>query len=125
MNNRIPDETTILSFRHLIEKNNLAKQLFELINRQLEKQNLIMKKGTIVDATIIESPSSTKSQKGKCDEEMSSTKKNGQWYFEMKMYIGVGMESGEIHSCEVTTAKTADVDMMANLLHWSEEALFR
>ncbi len=123
MNNRIPDETTILNFRHLIEKNQIASEFFDLINKQLEKQGLMMKKGTIVDATIIESPSSTKNQDGKRDQEMSSTKKNGKWYFGMKTHIGTDMESGLIHSCAVSTAKVADVEMMGDLLHWNEAAV--
>ena len=123
MNDRIPDETTILNFRHLIEEKQLAERFFELINKQLEKQGLMMKKGTIVDATIIESPSSTKNQDGKRDEEMSSTKKNGKWYFGMKTHIGTDMESGLIHSCAVTTAKVPDVEMMKDLLHWEEDAV--
>ena len=123
MNDRIPDETTILNFRHLIEEKQIAERFFELINKQLEKQGLMMKKGTIVDATIIESPSSTKNKNGKRDEEMSSTKKNGKWYFGMKTHIGTDMESGLIHSCAVTTAKVADVEMMKDLLHWEEDAV--
>lgn len=75
----VPDETTILNFRHLLEKHNLAPRIFRLINRHLEKKGLMMKEGTIVDATIINSPSSIKTQDGKKDPEMSSTRKNGQW----------------------------------------------
>lgn len=123
MNDRIPDETTILNFRHFIEEKKLTEQIFQLINKQLEAQGLMMKKGTIVDATIIESPSSTKNQDQKRDKEMTSTRKNGKWYFGMKTHIGADMDSGLIHSCIVTTAKAADVDLMVDLLHWEEQAI--
>lgn len=124
MNTRIPDETTILNFRHLLEKNQLTEKIFNLINKQLEQKGLLMKQGTIVDATIISSPSSTKNNDKKRDEEMSSTRKNGQWYFGMKVHIGADMKSGLIHSCTVTTAKEADVSQIKELLHWEEEAIF-
>lgn len=123
MLDRIPDETTILNFRHLLEMNKLCAKILDLINAHLEKKGLLMRKGTIVDATIIESPSSTKNSDGKRDEEMSSTRKNGKWHFGMKTHIGVDMESGLIHSCKVTTAKTSDVEMTEELLHYSEEAI--
>lgn len=124
MNTRIPDETTILNFRHLLEANELTAKIFDLINKHLESKGLLMKKGTLVDATIISSPSSTKNTDKKRDEEMSSTKKNGQWYFGMKVHIGADMKSGLIHSCGVTTAKEADVTQLKELLHWEEEAIF-
>ena len=89
MLDRIPDETTILHFRHLLEKNGLTEEIFQSINERLQDKGLLMKKGTIVDATIIRSPSSTKNQEQKRDPEMSSTRKNGQYYFGMKVHAGV------------------------------------
>jgi len=124
MLNPIPDETTILGFRHFIEKHNLAPEIFHLINKFLEEKGLMMKEGTIVDATIISSPSSTKNNDKKRDPEMSSTRKNGQWYFGMKTHIGTDVKSGLVHSVEVTPAKTADVDMTMDLLHGEEKSIF-
>jgi len=124
MNKMIPDETTILKFRHLLEKKNLPEKIFQLLNSYLESRGLMMKEGTIVDATIINSPSSTKNQDKKRDPEMSSTKKNNTYYFGMKAHIGVDRESGLVHSCEVTTAKVADKRMLVNLLHGHEKAVF-
>jgi len=124
MANPIPDETTILNFRHLLEEKKLTEKIFHLISKHLQEKGLMMKQGTIIDATIIESPSSTKNKDRKRDEEMSSTKKNGKWHFGMKAHIGVDAQSGLIHSCIITTAKAADVDLTAELLHWSERAIF-
>lgn len=86
--NAIPDETTILNFRHLLEKNNLTKEIFQEINNYLLEKKLVVKKGSIVDATIISSPSSTKNKENKRDPEMSYTRKNNQFYFGMKAHIG-------------------------------------
>jgi IS5 family transposase len=120
----VPDETTILNFRHLIEEKQLATQIFQLINEHLSEKGLMLKAGTILDATIIQSPSSTKNKEGKRDPEMSSTRKNGQWYFGMKAHIGVDMNRGLVHRVEVTNAKTADIDVMNRLLHGEEKAVF-
>lgn len=124
MNDPIPDETTILKFRHLLEKNDLPKRIFQLLNSYLEGKGLIVRAGTIVDATIIQAPSSTKNQDKKRDPEMSSTKKNNTYYFGMKAHIGVDSKSGLVHSCEITTAKVADRQMFADLLHGEEKAVF-
>ena len=105
MNHPIPDETTILNFRHLLEKHELAPKIFRLINRHLEEKGLMMKEGTIVDASIINSPSSTKNKDQKRDPEMSSTRKNGQWYFGAKVHIGTDMKSGLVHQVAFTTAR--------------------
>jgi IS5 family transposase len=121
---RIPDETTILHFRHLLEKNGLTEQIFHHVNAHLQEKGLLMKKGTIVDATIIRSPSSTKNQEQKRDPEMSSTRKNGQYYFGMKVHTGVDAKSGLTHSLIVTTAKDADIKVYPELLHGQEEAIF-
>lgn len=124
MGTSIPDETTILNFRHLLEENDLPRQIFRLLNAHLESKGLIMKRGTIVDATIINSPSSTKNKENKRDPEMSSTRKGSSYYFGMKAHIGVDSESGLIHSGEITTAKTSDREMFADLLHGKEDAVF-
>lgn len=124
MNDRIPDETTILTFRHLLEEHALGERIFKNLNNELEKKGLIMKQGTIVDATIINSPSSTKNQEKKRDPEMSSTRKNNQYYFGMKAHIGVDCHKGLVHSLEVTTAKVSDREMFVDLLHGKEEAVF-
>lgn len=121
---RVPDETTILHFRHLLEKYDLTNKVFEYISRYLEERGLMMKKGTIVDATIITSPSSTKNRERKRDPEMSSTKKNNQYYFGMKVHAGGDSRSGLVHSIEVTTAKTPDVKVLPSLLHGKEQAVF-
>ncbi len=120
----IPDETTILNFRHLLEEYKLTEKIFAQMNKHLESKGLIMKKGTIVDASIIVSPSSTKNKDGKRDAEMSSTRKNGQYYFGMKTHIGVDSQSGLTHSCEVTTAKITDIETYPLLLHGEEFAIF-
>ena len=123
MANTIPDETTILNFRHLLEEHDLTRQIFQLINKILEKKGLMMKEGTIVDATIISSPSSTKNKDGKRDPEMKSTHKHGQWYFGFKSHIGVDQKSGLTHTLEVTNAKTTDREKLEDLLHGEEKAI--
>lgn len=124
MEDRIPDETTILNFRRLLEEHNLTMKLMEAINVFLLEKGLLMKQGTIVDATLIAAPSSTKNQEQKRDPEMSSTRKNGKWHFGMKLHLGVDSSSGLAHSCTVTTAKTSDKTEMPNLLHGEEQAVF-
>ena len=124
MVDRVPDETTILKFRHLLEKHNLTAQIFATISTYLQNKGLLMRKGTIVDATIVASPSSTKNKEKKRDPEMSSTKKHGQYYFGMKMHTGVDVDSGLIHSLEISTAKVHDIKMMPSLLHGKEKAVF-
>jgi len=122
MNDPIPDESTILYFRHLLEKKDLPKQIFQLLNSYLKERSLIMRAGTIADATIIEAPISTKNQDKKRDPEMSLTKKNNTYYFGIKAHIGVDSKSGLVHIYEITTAKVADKQMLANLLHGKEKA---
>lgn len=121
---KVPDETTILHFRHLLEKHNLVKKIFELVANHLSKKGFLLKTGTIVDATIISSPSSTKNKDKKRDQEMSSTKKNNKWYFGMKAHIGVDSKSGLVHSCEFTSAKVHDRECLPSLLHGKEKAVF-
>lgn len=119
----VPDETTILNFRHLLEENDLQEKIFKKINQDLEHKGLLMKKGTIVDATLINSPKSTKNSEKKRDPEMSSTKKNNQWYFGMKAHIGVDSDSGLVHSVEGTTAKEHDRKCLPKLLHNQEQTV--
>jgi len=120
----VPDETTILNFRHFLEKYALTEEFFSIINRLMEKKGLILKKGTVVDATIIASPSSTKNKSKSRDKEMSSTKKGSRWYFGMKAHIGVDSDTGIIHSLSTTTAKTSDKVMFNSCLHGEEKAKF-
>ena len=105
----LPDETTILNFRHLLETQGLGMGLFEEINTYLASLGHRLKTGTIVDASIIDAPSSTKNRRGERDPEMHQTKKGNQWYFGMKAHIGVDAESGLAHSLATTAANAADV----------------
>ena len=116
----LPDETTILNFRHLLEQHELGQSLFEEINRHLESQGLRLREGTIVDATIIEAPSSTKNRAGARDPEMRQTKKGNQWHFGMKAHIGVDAETGLVHSLSATSANVHDVTEAHRLLHRGE-----
>ena len=115
----LPDETTILNFRHLLEKG-LGMGLFEEINTHLASLGHRLKTGTIVDASIIDAPSSTKNRRGERDPEMHQTKKGNQWYFGMKAHIGVDAESGLAHSLATTAANAADVTQACVLLHGDE-----
>ena len=116
----LPDETTILHFRHLLEKHNLGQGLLEEINGHLESQGLKLREGTIVDATIIAAPPSTKNRSGERDPEMRQTKKGNQWHFGMKAHIGVDSETGIVHSMSATAANVHDVTEAHNLLHGGE-----
>ena len=100
----LPDETTILNFRHLLERHELGKGLLEEINAHLESQGLRLREGTIVDASIIGAPSSTKNRSGERDPEMHQTKKGNQWHFGMKAHIGVDADTGIVHSMSTTAA---------------------
>lgn len=120
----IPDETTILNFRHLLEKNKLGEKIFKVINKHLEKQGVILKEGTIVDATIIEAPASTKNKQGKRDPEMHQTKKGNEWHFGMKMHIGTDESIGLIHSVETTPANVHDISVANKLLHGEESRVW-
>ncbi len=116
----MPDETTILNFRHLLERNGLAKQIFAEVNGLLTEQGLLLREGTTVDATLIAAPPSTKNRNGKRDPEMTQTKKGHQWYFGMKAHIGVDDQSGLVHTVVGTTAKDSDMSQFAGLLHGEE-----
>ena len=116
----LTDETTILNFRHLLERHELGKGLLEEINAHLESQGLRLREGTIVDASIVEAPSSTKNRAGERDPEMHQTKKGNQWHFGMKAHIGVDSETGIVHSLSTTAANVHDVTEAHNLLHGGE-----
>lgn len=125
LSDKVPDETTILNFRHLLEKHNLAKEIFVEINSYLSEKNLMLKEGTAIDATLIAAPTSTKNKDKKRDKDMSSTKKNNQWYFGMKAHIGVQSKGKPlIHSLESSTAKEHDSVETLNLLHGEETDIF-
>ena len=124
LSDEIPDETTILRFRHLLEKRRLPKQFFKIVNSILEEKGIMLKNGTIIDASIIVAPSSTKNKAGKRDSEMSSTKKGSNYYFGMKTNIGVDSNSGLVHSLANTTASVNDKKGASNLFHGSEKAKF-
>jgi IS5 family transposase len=121
---RIPGETTILNFRHLLEKHRLTEQLFVEVNSHLADQGITLRSGTLVDATIIDAPSSTKNETRTRDPEMSSTKKGNQWYFGMKAHVGVDADSGLVHSLETTTAKVPDTLVWNELLHGGETSVW-
>jgi len=120
----IPDKTTLLNFRHLLEKHQVTESLFKEINTYLDEKKLNMKRGIIADATLISAPSSTKNKEKSRDPEMSSTKKGNQWHFGTKAHIGVDAESGLVHSMSTTTAKTHDKLEMEKLLQGKERAVF-
>lgn len=119
----IPDETSILNFRRLLERRKLAEQVFAEINAHLSERGLFVGKGTIVDASIINAPSSTKNAKKKRDPQMHQTRKGKQWYFGMKVHIGTDAESGLVHTVRATSANVADVNVLGELLHGGEESL--
>jgi IS5 family transposase len=117
---RVPDETTICKFRHLMEKHNLGDELFHLVNEYLQESGLKLSRGTIVDATIISAPSSTKNEKKERDPEMHQTKKGNQWYFGMKAHIGTDRNTKLIHSVVATAANVHDSVVLGDLLHGGE-----
>ncbi len=120
----LPDETTILHFRHLLEKHNLGQGFLEEINAHLESQGLKLREGTIVDATIIEAPSSTKNRNQARDPEMHQTRKGNQWHFGMKAHIGVDSDTGIVHSMSATAANVHDVTETRHLLHGGEKVVW-
>jgi len=120
----VPDETTILNFRHLLEKHNLTKRLFESTKQYLTEKGLLLREGTIVDATIINASSSTKNREKTRDEEMKQTKKGNQWYFGMKAHVGTDSRKGLVHSIVVTNAAVHDSRVMDDLLHGEEQAVY-
>jgi IS5 family transposase len=120
----IPDETTILKFRRLLEQHDLAPQILATVNSYLTDHGLLLRKGTVVDATIIAAPSSTKNRDAARDPEMHQTKKGNQWHFGMKAHIGVDVHTGVVHTVTTTAANAADVTEVANLLHGEETTVY-
>ena len=117
----LPDESTILNFRHLLERHGLSKQLFVAVNGLLTERGLLLREGTTVDATLIAAPPSTKNREGRRDPDMTQTKKGNQWYFGMKAHIGVDDQSGLVHTVIGTTAKVSDMSQFGELQHGEEE----
>ncbi len=124
MSESVPDETTLCKFRHLLEAHGLNKLFFEAINRLMDKNGLIMKGGTIVDATIINAPSSTKNAEKARDPEMHQTKKGNEWHFGMKCHIGVDAGSGLVHTMTVTAANAHDITQASELIRDDDEVVY-
>jgi IS5 family transposase len=120
----VPDETTVCKFRHLLERHELGRRLFEEVGRHLQAQGMKVAGGTIVDATLIAAPSSTKNASGERDPEMRQTKKGNQWHFGMKGHIGVDSKTKLIHSAVVTPANVHDSQPLPHLLHGAEKRLW-
>ena len=118
----VPDETTILNFRRLLERHRLTEAIFKSVRRLLEEKRLLLKAGTLVDATIIQAPSSTKNAAKAREPEMSQTKKGNTWYFGMKVHIGTDRR-GIVHTVATTTAKAPDIALLPRLLHGQETAV--
>ncbi|MDE2094745.1 MAG: IS5 family transposase [Burkholderiales bacterium] len=121
---RLPDETTILRFRHLLEQHKLAPKILQTVNELLRGKGLLLRAGTVVDATLIAAPSSTKNSSGERDPEMHQSKKGNQWYFGMKAHIGVDAESGLVHTVRGTSGNVNDVVEANALLHGDETEAF-
>jgi transposase, IS5 family len=120
----VPDATTIMNFRHWLESHELSQALFAEVSAMLEEHGLLIRQGTIVDATIIAAPSSTKNKRKARDPEMHQAKKGNQWHFGMKAHIGVDVASGVVHTVKGTAANEADINQMAAVLHGAEEDVF-
>ena len=120
----IPDETTILNFRHLLERHELTKAIFAAVAEHLSAKGELLRGGTIVDATLIAASPSTKNKEQRRDPEMSSSKKGNQWFFGMKAHIGVDAESGLVHTAGVTTGKVHDAKVMDNLVRGDDTAVY-
>lgn len=123
-NEAVPDETTICNFRHLMERHNLGDELFRLVNVYLEENGMKVSRGTIIDATIINAPSSTKNKDKRRDPDMHQTRKGNQWYFGMKTHVGVDSKTKLIHSVVVTPANVHDSQVMEDLLHGNESRVW-
>jgi len=121
---RMPDESTILRFRHFLEAHQLGAALLATVNDQLSRKGLLLRQGTVVDATLIAAPSSTKNQSGQRDPDMHQTQKGNQWHFGMKAHIGADADSGLVHTVTTTAANAHDVTQAAALLHGQESDVF-
>lgn len=119
-NEPVPDETTVCKFRHLLERHDLGARIFERVNEHLQRKGMRISAGTIVDATILSAPSSTKNARGERDPEMHQTRKGQQWYFGMKAHVGVDSKRKLIHSVVATAAHVADSRVLPHLLHGKE-----
>ena len=124
VSSQVPDATTLLKFRHLLEEHKIGEQIFADVNARLESVGLMMHGGTIVDATIISAPSSTKNEEGKRDEEMHQVKKGNQWYFGMKIHTGVDAGSGYVHTITATAASEHDISQAANLIRPDDDVVY-
>lgn len=120
----VPDATTLLKFRHLLEAHELTRAIFEEVNAMLRERGIQMREGTMVDATIIAAPSSTKNQSGGRDPDMHQTRKGNQWYFGMKAHTGTDVESGTVHTLQSTAANVSDLTPAHQLLHGKEKDVF-
>lgn len=120
----VPDESTLLRFRHLLEEHKLAARMLLVINTTLAAQGLMLKTGSVVDATLIDAPSSTKNQDGKRDPEMHQVKKGNQWHFGMKAHIAVDADSGLVHTVIGTAANVHDITQATELLHGEETTVW-
>lgn len=120
----VPDATTLLQFRHLLERHELTKRIFEEVDALLAQRKLTLREGTIVDATMIAAPSSTKNQQKQRDPDMHQAKKGNQWHFGMKAHVGVDAQSGLVHSLGVTAANVSDIAQTHALLHGQEKVVF-
>ena len=121
---RLHDESTILRFRRQLEKHKLAEQVLTVVNELLSQRGLLLKTGTVVDATLIPAPTSTKNKNKACDPEMNSSKKGNQWHFGVKVYIGNDAEAGLVHSVRGTSGNVHDVTEGNSLLHGQETVAF-
>lgn len=120
----VPDETTVCKFRHLLERHGLGAKIFARVNGYLERHGMKIGTGTIVDATILEAPSSTRNKREQRDPEMHQVRKGNEWHFGMKAHVGVDAETRLVHSVAATAANVADSKMLPELLHGNEEAVW-
>lgn len=120
----LPDETTILKFRHLLEKHKLTAKILEVINDDLKEKGLLVSQGTMVDATIVHAPSSTKNKAKARDPDMHQTRKGNQWYFGMKIHVGVDVDSGAVHTVTTTAANVADITELPKLIREDDQVIF-
>lgn len=124
MTEQVPDATTLLKFRHLLEAKNIGEKIFEDVKNRLDKAGLMMHGGTVVDATIISVPSSTKNKSSKRDLEMHQTKKGNQWYHGMKVHSGVDAGSGYVHTITGTSANVHDLDEADKLIREDDDVVY-
>jgi IS5 family transposase len=121
---QVPDATTLLHFRHLVEKHQLGEAMFAALNRLFEANGWIMRGGSVVDATIINAPSSTKNAAGVRDPEMHQTRKGNQWYFGMKAHVGVDAGTGYVHTVTATAANVHDLEQIAHLVRADDQIVY-